>query len=964
MASMRIRCCVRPLASLRCASHIRRSQSQSSTPRLFADISITVSFPSKFTMNTISSSSQSLHNRKTYVVHKHSNGFVEFSDYIGQALEPGEEIIPVPAEIDFIQWAERYPCNMVHGATLDTINYADKRLPFELYKHHHAAKLRSQEDDRRELLRAHIANGVKGLSSAPSSPPYMGFYQTISSPGTPEVDLNKLMDGPHDVNNIQLNDAMVGDNTNGVDVGSNTYGMAGSDIPHAVEFTSFDTPIVTQYYGSISPNESAFNLGGTDDIHHESHLDNAIMDSNVEPASSLGANNDIHDDSNFDDAFANLDNDAAFILAGMKDDHDESHFAMDSFMDVDAYESQSIGESGNDRVISHDYDLSGATLVEDNVVVSGESEKVVGKNTDEIAERLAVNLHGNRTQSNAVLLKSFRDNFTAIMPVMGPHPNVVCWMCLHPGHDDPNDLKNCPVARLQSYIYHDFDVKMVIGTGSADEPDAIDFFFVDMRCVEQSLKWAISLRGVEGTAEFGVKSATIGNLESLLFRCKSLAEQGWIVGQEGIPEHLFAQDLVISDQYAGNYADQMDDCLEVLPLKPYPDHMMLNTADYFQNTGNAAKLQAAAKRNRSRAPPKKKVQPCDTAGLPTMGDRIKAVCARCCYRGHVVNSTKTCPFAIALEAVQKYQAGQKYETYLDKYECAIADLRLIVSALNEENDDRAESIEELIQMWDDMRKAGPAKKNGRGNVAAAALALKRKRDASAVDVPDMIAAMQIPVFPSSYYDFLKDTLASSPLSFLKLKDEFLIRFPAIGLRPDTQCPNCLMFGHDHRYKSCLLLQARQAVNDGSIVNTPHLHGHLRQLASSAAFFENLPEGWKQYSKKTDVIRNFFGAVEGAFRDAPASMAPPAAAIHAQAPVQAPPQKRQRQNPAPIQSSPAYTATGAGNKYAVVDISRMDGEMVADLTDFFLDVDVENGIAIDHSKMTNSHFRRIMPFLVR
>lgn len=449
----------------------------------------------------------------------------------------------------------------------------------------------------------------------------------------------------------------------------------------------------------------------------------------------------------------------------------------------------------------------------------------------------------------------------------------------------------------------------------------------------------------------------------------------------------------------------MDDCLEVLPLKPYPDHMMLNTADYFQNTGNAAKLQAAAKRNRSRAPPKKKVQPCDTAGLPTMGDRIKAVCARCCYRGHVVNSTKTCPFAIALEAVQKYQAGQKYETYLDKYECAIADLRLIVSALNEENDDRAESIEELIQMWDDMRKAGPgkliaplsrngtiivktqitAKKNGRGNVAAAALALKRKRDASAVDVPDMIAAMQIPVFPSSYYDFLKEyvfrfpiiprlyrtlihhlnsTLASSPLSFLKLKDEFLIRFPAIGLRPDTQCPNCLMFGHDHRYKSCLLLQARQAVNDGSIVNTPHLHGHLRQLASSAAFFENLPEGWKQYSKKTDVIRNFFGAVEGAFRDAPASMAPPAAAIHAQAPVQAPPQKRQRQNPAPIQSSPAYTATGAGNKYAVVDISRMDGEMVADLTDFFLDVDVENGIAIDHSKMTNSHFRRIMPFLVR
>jgi len=139
--------------------------------------------------------------------------------------------------------------------------------------------------------------------------------------------------------------------------------------------------------------------------------------------------------------------------------------------------------------------------------------------------------------------------------------------------------------------------------------------------------------------------------------------------------------------------------------------MKLNHADYFTSTGTPEDLQAAAKKKRnSRPPPKKRVEPCDTAGLPNMGDRVKAVCGRCCYRGHVVNSTKTCPFAIALEAIQKHEAGQKYQTFLDKYETAIAELRLILAALNAAQDSRATPIQDLVSKWDEMREQEPPRK--------------------------------------------------------------------------------------------------------------------------------------------------------------------------------------------------------------------------------------------------------------
>jgi len=263
--------------------------------------------------------------------------------------------------------------------------------------------------------------------------------------------------------------------------------------------------------------------------------------------------------------------------------------------------------------------------------------------------------------------------------------------------------------------------------------------------------------------------------------------------------------------------------------------------------------------------------------------------------------------------------------------------------------------------------------------------MKRKRtDEPPVGIPELLAAIQIPVLDRSYYNFLNGYVASlhlhishtvltarlhsntvsDPTSFLKLKDHFLTVWPSVGNRPDTHCPNCLMFGHDHRCKACFLLQARETLADNAIVYSREMHEHLRTMATVAAFNECLPDEWKQFAKEPAAIRNFFRAIEIKYRNFnPSENTTPAAAV----PI--PAQKKQRTiTPAVATTTTApagaSSATGTGKKYTVVDISRMDGDMIADLTDFFLDVDLDNGVAIDHSRLKPAQFRKIIPFLVR
>jgi len=245
---------------------------------------------------------------------------------------------------------------------------------------------------------------------------------------------------------------------------------------------------------------------------------------------------------------------AASILVGMKGDLQQNSGLSNEFtMDVDSEESNPIDHAKEEASATEVYDLSGATLVgdtdeQDDSPNTTTVNRILGKDVDLITESLASSLLGNQAQAQAYLMDVLRERFDRTMTVQGPDPQLVCWMCLHPGHDQPIDPQVCPVARLQTYIYHDFTEKLIVGTGVA-EFDVVDFFFADVRTLRESLDWAKSLRGIEGAAEFGVKNATVGSLETLLQRCKFLSDNGWIGTEEGIPEELFADDAFVSIPY-------------------------------------------------------------------------------------------------------------------------------------------------------------------------------------------------------------------------------------------------------------------------------------------------------------------------------------------------------------------------------------------------------------------------------
>jgi hypothetical protein len=82
---------------------------------------------------------------------------------------------------------------------------------------------------------------------------------------------------------------------------------------------------------------------------------------------------------------------------------------------------------------------------------------------------------------------------------------------------------------------------------------------------------------------------------------------------------------------------------------------------------------------------------------------VNSVCNQCYYRGHVINSTKTCPTSILLECLQRADSGRSWAHDTIKY-CTAADhLRTVTNHLKDANDPRYERLENLIKDFDEIR---------------------------------------------------------------------------------------------------------------------------------------------------------------------------------------------------------------------------------------------------------------------
>jgi hypothetical protein len=169
-----------------------------------------------------------------------------------------------------------------------------------------------------------------------------------------------------------------------------------------------------------------------------------------------------------------------------------------------------------------------------------------------------------------------------------------------------------------------------------------------------------------------------------------------------------------------------------------------------------------------------------------------------------------------------------------------------------------------------------------------------------------------------------------------MKQNYIQMVPITGGRADTQCPNCHHFGHDQRAKVCPLLSLRDTLASGDITTAITA---ITSLSNVARWYAGLPSAFSGYKKDTSAIIALFSEV------------------------------RERLGLAKIKSLVPQkiaggNASGEQRWTVLVDVIRMDSELLNELAEYMLPDDVPAGVGIDHRLLPPSLFRKVVPYMIK
>jgi hypothetical protein len=535
---------------------------------------------------------------------------------------------------------------------------------------------------------------------------------------------------------------------------------------------------------------------------------------------------------------------------------------------------------------------------------------------------------GKVRAKNLVLIKRAYDD---VMHARGPEKKKMCRLCFYPGHTETSNINECPAARLNSWI-HQFPLNgPSYYIGMTEKLGPIDQFFYDKGAISSAFQWVSHAVHCGVADELGFNVHHAERLQDLFLKCHELHSKDAIINTEEMEECDPANAIVSFPSYhvgdATNHAilqiavgrlntqHVLSEGVIVLKRPPLiaPDGILFNQVSHYyslqrnlehilirylpqgnpvypgdndgapeQEFEEASPQPAAPKKKRKRAASKTEPvynEVCDKAGLPHLGDRKNSVCANCSYRGHIVNSVKTCPYALIQECNHKIDTNKGWRHDSAKYDKAAKQLENIVRALDDVEDSRADNIQVMLDNY--FNKIGkvlhPTKSYPSTNTHTANADVKagQKRKSTAMSsiskkvceepeftVEQLEANVQqaLSIYRTAPEAGTYRTLRKTNQSSLALKNCLVRYLPIYGNRPDTQCPNCLHFGHDQRGKSCPLFNVRDGLDgyDGKTWNGC-MH-FIPSLVNAHRFFSYLPEAWSKYGRDVDQLEAVIQAI--------------------------------------------------------------------------------------------------------
>ncbi|KAI5810867.1 hypothetical protein BZA77DRAFT_297467 [Pyronema omphalodes] len=472
-------------------------------------------------------------------------------------------------------------------------------------------------------------------------------------------------------------------------------------------------------------------------------------------------------------------------------------------------------------------------------------------------------------------LELIKRAYNDVMRPRGPETEKMCRLCFYSGHTETSNVNQCPAARLNSWI-HKFPVNgKPYHVGMTEKLGPIDQFFHDKGAIGSAFQWVSHAVhcGVADELGFGVHHAE--RLQDLFLKCHELHSKGAIINNEELEECDPANATIAVGRL--NTQHVLSEGVIVLKRPPLisPDGILFNQGNPVypgvndgapeQESEEVSSQSAAPKKKRKRAVSKIEVvynEVCDKAGLPHLGDRKNSVCANCSYRGHIVNSVKTCPYAILQECNHKIDTNKGWRHDSAKYDKAAKQLESIIRALDEVDDSRAECIQMMLDDYYDKISNADNKVGQKRKATAMSSAPKKVREEPELTIEQLEANVQqaLLTYRTAPDAAVYRTLRQINQSSLALKNCLVRHLPVYGNRPDTQCPNCLHFGHDQRGKSCPLFNVRDALdgNDGKAWNA--CLRFIPSLVNAYRFFSHLPEAWSKYARDVDQLEAVIQAV--------------------------------------------------------------------------------------------------------
>ncbi|KAI5786131.1 hypothetical protein FPQ18DRAFT_380962 [Pyronema domesticum] len=483
---------------------------------------------------------------------------------------------------------------------------------------------------------------------------------------------------------------------------------------------------------------------------------------------------------------------------------------------------------------------------------------------------------GKVRAKNLVLIKRAYDD---VMHARGPEKKKMCRLCFYPGHTEISNINECPAARLNSWI-HQFPLNgPSYYIGMTENLGPIDQFFYDKGAISSAFQWVSHAVHCGVADELGFNVQHAERLQDLFLKCHELHTKDAIINTEEMEECDPANATIAVGRLKTQHV--LSEGVIVLKRPPLiaPDGILFNQGKPVypgdndgapeQESEETSPQPAAPKKKRKRAASKTEPvynEVCDKAGLPHLGDRKNSVCANCSYRGHIVNSVKTCPYAIVQECNQKIEAGKGWRHDMAKYEAAAKHLEKIIDALDEIDDRRAENIQAMLEKYLDKTANADVKTGQKRKSSEMSPAAKKVCEESELTVEQLEANVQqaLSVYGTAPEPGTYRTLRKTNMSSLALKNCLVRYLPIFGNRPDTQCPNCHHFGHDQRGKSCPLSNVREALKGNDKQAWNECLQYIPSLVNAQRFFSCLPTPWSGYARNVNQLTDIIEAIKAKY----------------------------------------------------------------------------------------------------